>query len=140
MGEIVTPAGEFSPFFRAYPLPMMLFARDDLRILDVNAAAVRQYGWTRAEFLCIGVLDIVAPEEVAAIRLRVARDVPVGQETRIWRHRHRDGRPMDVEVTVSDLHLEGRTNIPVVDRFAPGSRDPQREGVAARDQVDRVDL
>src|SRR5690606_34320145 len=33
------------------PLPLLIFDDETLRFVDVNEAAVRQYGWTREEFL-----------------------------------------------------------------------------------------
>jgi PAS domain-containing protein len=46
--------GTESPLlFDANPLAMWVHDPDTLRILAVNEAAVRQYGWTRAQLLAM---------------------------------------------------------------------------------------
>ena len=41
----------FRMLFQDNPLPMVVVERADLRILEVNDAAIAQYGWDRTEFL-----------------------------------------------------------------------------------------
>jgi PAS domain S-box-containing protein len=48
----------FRMLFQDNPLPMVVMARDSHRFLEVNDAAVAQYGWTRMEFLTKGLTDL----------------------------------------------------------------------------------
>ena len=85
--------------FDSGPHPMWVHDTDTLRFLTVNDAAVRQYGYTREEFLTMTIEQILLPEDVDSRGLE-----PVG----ISRHRKKDGTLIDVEVTRYTLQFEGR--------------------------------
>jgi PAS domain-containing protein len=55
-------------YFRKNPLPMWIYCPDTLRFLEVNAAAVDTYGYSRAEFLSMSLPDIRPVEEVPKLR------------------------------------------------------------------------
>ena len=63
--ELKISEKRYSDLFHLSPQPMYLYDVDSLKFLDVNAAAIAQYGYSREEFLTITVLDI-RPEEEAA--------------------------------------------------------------------------
>ena len=70
---------------------------------------MQTYGYSRAEFLALTILDMRPPEEHEALRARLA-DIharPVQRHERASRHRTRDGRVLDVVVTSSALHFGG---------------------------------
>ena len=48
----------FRLLFEHNPLPMFLFARESLRFLAVNDAAIAHYGYSREQFLSMTILDI----------------------------------------------------------------------------------
>lgn len=97
--------------FATNPIPMWVFDHASLRFLDVNDAALHDYGYRREEFLALRVTD-----------LRPAGDVPdflalVGsapdferhpvRSMGVHRHRTKEGRLIDVQVTVSALACDG---------------------------------
>src|ERR1700690_3292127 len=54
---------QFNLLFHNNPLPMWVYDVVSLRFLDVNPAAIKQYGYTRAEFLALRVKDIADRED-----------------------------------------------------------------------------
>src|SRR5215203_353356 len=62
--DVVSVSGEKTPLqqpgflFDNHPIPMYIFDRETLAFLAVNDAALSQYGYTRAEFLALTLLDI----------------------------------------------------------------------------------
>ncbi len=48
----------FRMLFQDNPLPMVVIARRDLSFLEVNGAAIQQYGWSRDEFLAKALPDL----------------------------------------------------------------------------------
>jgi len=50
--------------FDRSPLPMWLFDTDTFIFLDVNEAAIRHYGYTKAEFLSMTIMDIRYSEDI----------------------------------------------------------------------------
>ena len=94
----------YRSLFEANPCPMWVFERESLRFLAVNEAAVRQYGYSREEFLDSTILDI-RPEEDAAF---VRDNVETGSSApRIWRHRRKDGSTLLAEVVAHSLDFAG---------------------------------
>ncbi len=49
---------DFERLFNSNPTPILVFDQHTLRFLEVNEAAVQEYGYTREEFLQLTVLDI----------------------------------------------------------------------------------
>jgi two-component system, cell cycle sensor histidine kinase and response regulator CckA len=89
------------------PLPKWLYDLETLRFLAVNEAALRQYGYSREEFLAMTIADIRPPEEVPAL-LKVVGDTK-RSNFGIWRHRRKNGQVFQVDVTVHTLMVGGRT-------------------------------
>jgi two-component system, cell cycle sensor histidine kinase and response regulator CckA len=53
----------YRQLFRAIPLPVFVYDARSLRILSVNEAAVRKYGYAREQFLAMAVSDVRAPDD-----------------------------------------------------------------------------
>jgi len=98
---------QYQLLFEENPLPFWVFHRDTLRILEANAAAVSQYGYTREEFKRMSIADIRPPEDVAEA-LSVARQAhPEERRGRVWRHVRRDGGIIHVSVHSADIVFRG---------------------------------
>ncbi len=95
--------GGFRLLFTANPLPMWLYDLESLAFVEVNAAAVARYGYSRAEFLSMRITDIRPPEDGPRLRGRRER-----------RHRLKDGRLIDVRVTSHALEFAERHAVLVV--------------------------
>ena len=95
--------------FDANPLPMWVYDAQTLRFLAVNEAAVRNYGYSREEFLAMRISEIRPPEDVPALMDRIAqvRAAECGDET-TWRHLRKDGSLIEVEITSHAFDFEGR--------------------------------
>src|SRR6266436_9702622 len=89
----------FRLLFESNPLPMWVFDRETLRFLAVNDAAIAHYGFSREEFLAMGIADIRPPEEMPKLMQVVSQPVAGLNHTGIWKHRKRDGTNIDVEIT-----------------------------------------
>lgn len=94
--------------FGSNPLPMFLVDRETLAFLDVNDAALEQYGYTGEEFLAMTAEDIRPPEDVPRLRDAVASLQPGLNHRGVWKHRTKDGQLIDVEVTVHTLEWRDR--------------------------------
>jgi diguanylate cyclase (GGDEF)-like protein/PAS domain S-box-containing protein len=91
--------------FERNPQPMWVYDRRTLGFLAVNQAAISRYGYSRAEFLAMTLLDIRAAESHDAVRRSAEcpqAECPQAerpQEERLWRHLTKNGRPIWVEIT-----------------------------------------
>lgn len=95
--------------FQSNPLPMWVFDLETLRVLTVNEAAVRHYGYSEAEFLASTIKDIrpleVLPQlEEALTRARAGNE----RVSELARHRKKNGEIIEVEVSANSLVFGGR--------------------------------
>jgi len=92
--------------FDSSPVPMWVNDQKTLRILAVNDAVVRHYGYSKQELLSLSVKDVVAPEEIAVLSERAAEIPNVTERFISTRHRKKDGSIIDVEVRIHNLTFE----------------------------------
>ena len=109
--EIVLAESErsFDSYFSGGALPKWIYDTETLRILQVNELAIELYGYTHKEFLELTVLDIRDQEEKKHIHQLVRR---LNNKSRSLSfetiHRKKDGTPVYVEVTVTNVLYKGR--------------------------------
>ncbi len=104
----------FQLLFEHNPQPMWVYDLETLRFLAVNHAAVAKYGYSRDEFLQMTIADIRPPEDVPALLANVGEPRPALQHSGEWRHRCKDGRLIDVEITSHTIPFAGRPAVLVV--------------------------
>ena len=99
---------QYRLLFESNPHPMWVYDLESLTILDVNAAAVRNYGYSREEFLARTIKDIRPSEDVAAVLESVAKSRAETINLGEWKHRKKDGTLIDVEITSHPLTFGGK--------------------------------
>lgn len=95
-------------FFRNHPEPMWIYDLETLRFLEVNASAVRHYGYSEDEFLSMTIADIRPAEDVDALRRNVAEVSGGRDEAGTWRHVKKDGTLIHVRITSFYIDVDGR--------------------------------
>ncbi|MDT8436758.1 MAG: PAS domain S-box protein [Gemmatimonadota bacterium] len=102
IGRLRESEERYRHLFESIPLPAVVFAEGSLKLLAVNRAAERTYGWSRDELLQRTVSDLFAPGEAIAFLAETGGagglGTEAGRDVRTWRHRTRNGEEMDVEV------------------------------------------
>ena len=98
---------QYRLLFESNPLPMWVFDRKTLRFVAVNKAAVRQYGFTREEFLAMTIADIRPEEDVSELLKDVEKRTHGLQKPGVWRHRRKNGAIIDVEIVCHHLDFQG---------------------------------
>ncbi|HUN05233.1 MAG TPA: PAS domain S-box protein [Aggregatilineales bacterium] len=104
----------FHLLFNSNPHPMWVYAPASLRFLEVNHAATEQYGYTKAEFLSMTLLDIRPEEDHQRLRDAVQQVRPVFQHSGNWRHRKKNGQIIEVEITSHTLEYDSHEAVLVV--------------------------
>ncbi len=89
------------------PAPMWVFAADSGRFLTVNAAAIRHYGYSRAEFERMTIWDLRPDEDHDRLREHL-KNPPVLSDIGRWRHRKADGSDITVEVVGHAVVFDSR--------------------------------
>jgi PAS domain S-box-containing protein len=76
--------------FEHNPMPMLIYERGTLRMLAVNEAFLKHYGYSAEEALALHLTDLYPDEQkekIAAMAAQLRGHASVGE----WRHRKRDG-------------------------------------------------
>ena len=120
-------ASAYRLLFDLNPDPMWVFDTQSLAFLEVNEAAVRHYGFTRQEFMRMTVLDIRPEEDAQGFRDSLRSRRGPGGAAGVWRHRHRDGRLMYVEVTSVPMRFGQRDARLVIVRDVTEGNRVERE-------------
>ncbi|WP_162425884.1 PAS domain S-box protein [Pontibacter pudoricolor] len=101
----------YRSLFRNIAIPMWVFDYDTMRILEVNQAALEEYGYTRDEFLNLCIIDL-QPEDQKEDLLKL---LPILDENYSfsdnWRHVRKDGSIFHVDIKSHGL--------PAQDNFKP---------------------
>ncbi|MCC5833116.1 MAG: PAS domain S-box protein [Opitutales bacterium] len=103
-----------SLLFDKHPHPMLVYDLDSLRLLAVNEAMVRDYGYTEAELLELTISDLHFPEDLPALEANVSAVTEGIDKAGIWRHLCKDGRIRHAEIVSEVIDFEGRRSELVV--------------------------
>ena len=99
---------KYRDLFQMNPLPMWIYDLEFLRFWQVNDAAIREYGYTKEEFLNMTLKDIRPPEDL--IMLEKAVDLVRKHESLfsngIYRHKKKDGSLIYVEVVSNIIYID----------------------------------
>jgi two-component system, cell cycle sensor histidine kinase and response regulator CckA len=98
----------YKVLFNGSPISKWLYDTETLRFLEVNDTAVRTYGYSREEFLAMTLKDIRPPEDLPLFDAGMTKLNEAEANHGLWRHRRKDGKIIDVEVTALPLELSGR--------------------------------
>jgi len=98
----------FRLLFSHTPLPMWVFDVESLRVLQVNEAAILQYGFSDTEFHAMTMRDIAAGGHDPAFDRCVADFKKEGRLHAHWRHKKKDGKTFEVDVVSHKLEYAGR--------------------------------
>jgi len=93
--------------FRNLPLPVWTYSSKTLKFLDVNDAAIAEYGYTREEFLSMSAIDMCGPEGAERLSKWLAEGRSSGFEPNEWFNRRKDGRILQVESYGRDIDFDG---------------------------------
>lgn len=102
---------QYRLLFEKNPHAMWVFCADSHSILDVNEAAIREYGYSREEFLSMKIEDIRLDEDppaVQAYRVQSADTPEESADAGLLRHVKKDGTVIEVELTRQGLDFKGK--------------------------------
>lgn len=103
----------YRQMFESSPLAMWLHDPVAGRILDVNGAAVAQYGYSRDEFLEMPLERLHPPAQLVALHQDFSvfeqGGTPAGERSSSWLHRCKDGHLIEVEMSGCPVEFERRT-------------------------------
>jgi len=107
--------GDFSVIFRDNPTPMWIYELPTLRILKVNVAAVKNYGYSEEEFMTMTIRDIRPRFDLAKFNEYLyQKGIPGNQlggfnNAGVWRHQNKKGDILYAEITGHELKYDNHS-------------------------------
>jgi len=98
----------FRLLFSHNPLPTWVMDDETLQFIQVNDAAVQQYGYTQEEFSRMTMFDIRPEEQSGPPEVRSNKDHSAGRYDGVCKHRKRDGMAFEVELVSHQFDYAGR--------------------------------
>jgi two-component system CheB/CheR fusion protein len=112
-GNMVNASGQDSEekyrmIFNNSPMPKWIYDVNTLEFIEVNEAAIKQYGYSREEFLNMTIRDIRPEEDIPNIEVAISKLPDDVSRLRQWRHLKKDGSMITVEVIGHKIDYGGR--------------------------------
>ncbi len=111
----ITAEHRYAQIFDGGPQPIWVYDQRSLRFLMINEAAIRQYGWSRREFLEMRATALIPPGDPPVVRDQGTERSEGGEggagmagEPLETRHVTRDGRVLEVEVWTRSIDCAGQ--------------------------------
>ncbi|MDP9190996.1 MAG: ATP-binding protein [Acidobacteriota bacterium] len=100
----------YRSLFDSNPHPMWVYDAETLGFLAVNDAAVKQYGYSREEFLAMTLRDIRPPDRVTDLLQSLVENPETGvpQICGVFRHSKKDGSEIEAEIARSSIVFRGK--------------------------------
>jgi len=101
---------KYHALFNYSPIPMWIYDVDTYAFLDINESAIRQYGYTKEEFLSMTIKDIRPKEDVPILEeaLLKIKQADSGYHKGIYRHMRKNGTVMQVRIESNIVFLNGK--------------------------------
>jgi PAS domain S-box-containing protein len=102
--------GHYKSLFVQNPSPMWVYDPQTLRILWVNDAAIRNYGYTKEEFLTMTLNNVrIDKADIRNLRKLVSENVGVGiSDHYVTKHCTKDKNTFDVDVRCNTIKINGK--------------------------------
>src|SRR6476661_7858668 len=84
---LVELTARYRALFETNPHPILVWDIETLRILDVNEASIRRYGWSLEEFRRLTLKDLWPPETVPKLMRWLASNHDEATRSGVFRHR-----------------------------------------------------
>jgi PAS domain S-box-containing protein len=107
MEELDLSRRNYKMLFESTPIPMWIFAADSRRFVDVNEAAVKHYGYSKAEFLVLPVEQLFA-KDFSLFFEKITSSAESNRPlhySEIFTQLKKDQTPIQVELASSSLIL-----------------------------------
>src|SRR5881392_3022360 len=99
---------QYRALFESTPYPMWVFDLETHRVLAVNGAAIKHYGYSREEFLALRIEDLRPAEDIPALHRHLEIMPGDYHNAGTWRHRKKDGTLIEVETSGHGITFAGR--------------------------------
>lgn len=99
---------KYRRLFHDNPQPMWIYDLETLQFLEVNNAAINDYGYSKEEFLSMTLADIRPKEDLEAFYNNVLTTKLKYDRAGVWRHIKKNGEMILVSIVSHEIDHEGK--------------------------------
>ena len=100
---------KYKLLFESNPLAMWMLSLPEYDVIEVNNAALEQYGYNREEFLSLDIFTELRPsEDTEKLKAITNPEFRGRHNSGIWRHMKSNGDVIYVDVVTHDIQYQGR--------------------------------
>jgi len=93
----------YNDLFHLSPLPMWVYDCETLNFLDVNNAAIKNYGYSLDEFLSMTIKEIRPQEDIHLLEKTLAKNMDSTVHKEIFKHKKKNGEIINVDIQTSTI-------------------------------------
>lgn len=106
---------QYKDLFNYSPLPKWIYDIETFKILDVNEATIKQYGYSRAQLTNMTVKDIRPAEDMEKfVNMKHHNAGSSAFNVGEWRHKKADGTIITVEISGHPVEYNGRSAMMII--------------------------
>ncbi|HSI76373.1 MAG TPA: PAS domain S-box protein [Lunatimonas sp.] len=107
---------DYNTLFQFNPLPNWVYDRNTYEILDVNQSAIEHYGYTKAEFLSLTIIDLRPKPDIPRV---LAAHADIDQRVGniyfgVFTHQKKNGALIRMDINGHKVDFQGRACVMVV--------------------------
>jgi PAS domain S-box-containing protein len=93
--------------FEYNPLPVLIYERETLQLIDVNEAFLKHYGYNKEQVLSMFLTDLYPEEQKNPIK-ELTKNIQGHAYAGEWQHRKADGTLIDILATSHDIDFKNK--------------------------------
>lgn len=106
--ELLESEQKYKLLFDFNPLPMWILSLPGYKVIDVNQAALKQYGYTREEFLELDMPALLPQHDHEKLHAQTNRNFRGLHHSGVWRHRTKEDAIIYADIVTHDLYYQGK--------------------------------
>lgn len=107
-GQVEAIELQVQDLFLHHPKPMWVYDRETLAFLAVNDAAIRDYGYSRAEFMSMTLKDIRSADDMAVLLRNQEEASATHRDAGVVRHRKKSGDFLFAHIAMHQVEFAQR--------------------------------
>ncbi len=94
--------------FEENSIPSWVYDPETFQFTDVNDAAIKQYGYSREEYLKMKITDLGAPEEISELVNAIKNSSTNTDYRKLWKHYKKSGEEIYTEISWNSININDK--------------------------------
>ncbi|MDZ7766216.1 MAG: PAS domain S-box protein [Melioribacteraceae bacterium] len=129
----------FKYLFQHNPLPMWIYDLYTYQFMEVNEAAIEDYGYSRDEFLNMSILDIRPDSEKEKLEADLKQERKERTDSGEWKHKLKNDEVIDVLIISHKIKYQNKAAVLVVSLNITDRKRAELDLIKAKEEAEKAD-